>query len=284
MEDTQSATAQQATAPRPDAPSASAAHSEHDNQQPDAAGDKHGGSAAPEGSVGGGSRAAPDDSGPDTASGGAPGSAPMQHWKSQQGFAASPEPAPVTVWKRAKDPRSGKEYYADLSTRQTQVRSPTPGGAVTTLRSRPTASRPMRRHPPVIAQWRRPTSGWLQTLDAASGRSYYCNLETRETRWSDPRAESPARQAATAPAAIVSAAPARSLDSSALASGAGRRRQDTLRHLATSRTRHVAAARAQTGPIPVVARRSSPAAGAAAPSQCVAAPATVCGSDPLTLV
>lgn len=86
----------------------------------------------------------------------APAPEPAPQQSEQDEAAAEPaEPSEPRVWRRLLEPASGREYYVDVETRQ--------------------------------SQWQRPAQGWVAVSDPKSGRSYFCCLETRKTVWEDPR-------------------------------------------------------------------------------------------------
>eukprot|EP00743_Colponemidia_sp_Colp-15_P003174 GILK01003428.1.p1 GENE.GILK01003428.1~~GILK01003428.1.p1 ORF type:complete len:838 (+),score=147.49 GILK01003428.1:48-2516(+) len=91
-------------------------------------------------------------------------------------------------WVEARDPNSGKVYYANLKTRQTTWEKPADFvrsvAAVPALaKSASTVSTPT---VAAAAPGAAAKSAWMACVDAKSGRTYYYHSQTRETRWHKP--------------------------------------------------------------------------------------------------
>ena len=83
-----------------------------------------------------------------------------------------------------KDPSSGKVYYANTITKQTQWTAPEGWGApAPTPPPVPVPTSVVSSAPKkTIAQ----EAGWKEMKDPSSGKIYYANTKTRETSWSVP--------------------------------------------------------------------------------------------------
>ena len=92
-------------------------------------------------------------------------------------------------WVEASDPNTGKVYYCNPQTRETKWERPT---IMTTFVAPRQPGNPISHHqpPPQHQQQQQQQQGfppgWVEAKDSSSGKAYYCNPQTRETKWERP--------------------------------------------------------------------------------------------------
>jgi len=103
-------------------------------------------------------------------------------------------------WVEATDPSSGKVYYCNQQTRETKWERPTMP-MINSNKIAPQQSRdqtPQQRNTHSIWQGQQQQvqpplpQGWVEATDPNSGKTYYCNPHTRETKWERPISTTPA--------------------------------------------------------------------------------------------
>ena len=112
-------------------------------------------------------------------------------WREQE-----PQPLPPG-WVEATDPSSGKVYYCNPHTRETKWERPTVLTTSTTVAPIVVTGNPSSHHNAPLSTWQQQQQqqqpqqqplppGWVETKDPNSGKVYFCNPITRETKWERP--------------------------------------------------------------------------------------------------
>ena len=88
-------------------------------------------------------------------------------------------------WVEAMDPNTGKTYYCNPQTGDTKWERPSLSVTNTIPQAGPTETS-MRGRVFLQQQQKQLPPGWVEAKDPSSGNVYYCNPQTRETRWERP--------------------------------------------------------------------------------------------------
>mmetsp|Transcript_23048 Transcript_23048/g.54405 ORF Transcript_23048/g.54405 Transcript_23048/m.54405 type:complete len:337 (+) Transcript_23048:84-1094(+) len=100
----------------------------------------------------------------------------------------NPQPLPPG-WVEATDPNSGKVYYCNPQTGETKWERPTVSPTTNTiLQTGRTTTHATTGDPKIKHQQNSQPlpPGWVEARDPSSGKVYYCNPQTRETKWERP--------------------------------------------------------------------------------------------------
>jgi len=113
---------------------------------------------------------------------GAPTQQPGPYGMPQQQMYGQPAAAPAggsalpPGWEQVTDPASGKPYYCNRGTGETSWTPPAAPAAM----APPPAPMPMPAASPALP------AGWETAADPSSGKTYYFNRATGETKWEPP--------------------------------------------------------------------------------------------------